>query len=106
MTLRGYRQDLVVSKFFSGSSPSLRSHVRDQILGGDNIPTLTATFSKVMHVSIRANVTTAPSIEQSAMASGRGTGRDRRRDFVGPGSFGGGCGTYGGRQTVGNMGLR
>ena len=81
--------------------------MRDQILGGDNIPTLTAAFSKVMHVSIRANVTTAPSIEQSAMASGRGTGRGRRRDFVeGPGSFRGGCGTYGGRQTVGNKGLR
>jgi len=32
-TLRGYRQDLVVSKFLSGLSPTLRSQVRGQILG-------------------------------------------------------------------------
>ena len=29
MTLRGYRQDLAVSKFLSGLSPTLRSQVRD-----------------------------------------------------------------------------
>ena len=32
-TLRGYRQDLVVSKFFSGLSPTLRSEVWGLILG-------------------------------------------------------------------------
>ena len=31
-TLRGYRQDLAVSKFLSGLSPTLRSHERGQIL--------------------------------------------------------------------------
>ena len=46
-TLREYRQDLTVSKFLSGLSPTLQSQVRGQILG-DNIPTLTATFSRVM----------------------------------------------------------
>ena len=49
--LREYHQDLVVSEFLSGLSPTLRSQVRGQILGGDNIPTLTATFSRVMQVS-------------------------------------------------------
>ena len=42
---------------------------------GDNIPTLTATFSSVMHVSIGPDATTAPSIEQFAVVSGRGRGR-------------------------------
>jgi len=37
-TLRGYRQDLAVSKFLSGLSLTLRSQLRGQILGGDNIP--------------------------------------------------------------------
>ena len=49
-TLRGYRQDLAVSKFLSGLSPTLRSQMRGRILGGDSIPALTATFSRVMRV--------------------------------------------------------
>jgi len=56
-------------------SPSLRSQVRGQILGGDNIPTLTATFSRIMRISTGVDVTTF--IEQSAMASRRGRGRGR-----------------------------
>ena len=40
----GYRQDLVISKFLSGLSPLLRSQVQGQILKGDNIPMLIATF--------------------------------------------------------------
>jgi len=100
-TLRGYRQDLVVLKFLSGLSPSLRSQVRDQILGRDNIPTLTVTFFRVGCVSTGAAVTTAPSIEQSAMASTREKGRGRERDFMGgSGSFGGGRGFSGARVTV------
>jgi len=47
-TLRGYHQDLTMSKFLSGLSPTLRSQVRGHILGGDSIPTLTATFLRVM----------------------------------------------------------
>ena len=47
-TLRGYYQDLAVLKFISGLSPTLRSQVRGQILGGDSILTLTVTFSRVM----------------------------------------------------------
>ena len=50
-TLKGYRQDLTVSKFLSGLSLTLRSPVRGQILG-DNIPTLNVTFSRVMRVSL------------------------------------------------------
>ena len=46
-TMRGYRQDLLVSKFLFGLSPSLRSQMRGQILGGDNIPTLTVTFPEL-----------------------------------------------------------
>ena len=42
-TLRGYRQDLAMSKFLSGLR-LLRSHVRSQIVRGDNILTLTATL--------------------------------------------------------------
>ena len=93
-TLRGYRQDLAMSKFLSGLSQSFRSQVRGQILERDNIPILTATFSKFMRVSTGVDVTIAPSIEQFVMASGRGRGcgRDRGRDFVGiRDSFGGGC---------------
>ena len=32
-TLRGYHQDLIVLKFLSGLTPTLRSQVRGQILG-------------------------------------------------------------------------
>ena len=77
--------------------------MQGQILGGDNISTLTFTFSRIMRVSTGADVTTAPSIEQSVMASGRGRGRgrDRGRDFVGgDGSFGGGCGSSGTKLTI------
>ena len=44
-----------------------------------------------MHVSTGADVSTASSIEQSAMASGRDRGRGHGRDFVG------GCGSFEGR---------
>jgi len=57
-----------------------------------------------MCVSTEADVTTAPSIEQSAMASecgrGRGSGHGcgRGYNFIeGRGSFRGGHGSYGGR---------
>ena len=84
-TLRGYRQDLAVSKFLSGLSSSLRSQVRGQILRGDSILTSTATFLRVMRVSTRADVFSAPSIEQSAIVSGRGRSRGRGHDFGGRG---------------------
>ena len=74
VTLWRYRQDLAVSKFLSGLSLTLRFLVRDQILGGDSIPTLNATFSRVMRVSTGADVCSASSIEQSAIVSGRGRG--------------------------------
>ena len=60
-----------------------------------------------MRVSIGADVTTALSIEQSAMASGRGRGHchDRERDYIrGRGLFGGGCGFSGARLTVSDKG--
>ena len=59
--------------------------MRGQILGGDNIHMLIAIFSKVMRVSTRADVSSASSIEQSAMYSrrGRGGGRGRGREFGG-----------------------
>jgi len=47
VTLRGYHQDLAVSKFLSGLSTTLRSRMRGPIIG-DSIPTLTTTFSRVM----------------------------------------------------------
>jgi len=85
----------VVSKFLSGLSPTLRSQVRGQILG-DSIFTLTATFSRVMRVSLELIVFSAPSIEQSVMISGCGRGRGRGRDFRGRGRgfVGGGRGSY------------
>ena len=88
----GDSQNLAVSKFLPGLSLTLRSQVQGQILG-DSILTLTATFSKVMRVSTRANVFSAPSIEQSAIVFGRG----RDRDFGGRGCWfvGGGRGSYG-----------
>jgi len=98
-TLRGYHQDLTVLKFLSGLSPTLRSQVRGQILGGDSIPMLIATFSRVMRVPTGADIFSAPSIEQSTMISGRDRGRGRGRDFGGRGrgSIGGRRGSYGGR---------
>jgi len=68
-TLRRYRQDLAISKFLFGLSPTLRSQTRGQILGGDSIPALTVTFSRVMRVSTKSEVLSAPSIEQCAMIS-------------------------------------
>jgi len=90
-TLRGYRQDLVLLKFLSGLSPILQSHVRGQILGGDSILMLTATFSRVMRVSTGSDVSSALSIEQSVMISrhGRGRARDFKRSIRGLGSCGG-----------------
>ena len=44
-TLRGYRRDLTVSKFLSVLSPTFRSQICGQILGGDSILMLTVTFS-------------------------------------------------------------
>jgi len=60
-----------------------------------------------MRVSTGAGVTTAPSIQQSAMTSGRGRGRGRGRwhDFVGGhGLFGGGRRSSGARLTVSDKG--
>ena len=63
--------------------------MRGQILGGDSIPTLTVTFSRVMRVSTRAGVSFVLSMDQSAIYSGRGRGHGRGRDFGrGHGSFG------------------
>jgi len=46
---------------------------------------LTVTFSRVMRVSTGSEVSSAPSIEQSAMILGRSRvhGRGRGRDFAG-----------------------
>jgi len=73
---------------------------------GDSILTLIATFFRVMHVSTGANMSHAPSIEQSVMVSGRDRGRGRGHgcDFGGRGSFGGDHGSYAGRQAVGDKG--
>ena len=75
--------------------------MRGQILGGDIIFTLTVTFYRVMRVSTGADISSAPTIEQSVKVSGRGRGqgRDFGRARV-RGSFGGGRGSYGGRHGV------
>ena len=95
-TLRGYRQDLAMSKFLSGLSPTLKSQLRGHILRGDSIPTLTITFSRVMCVSTGANVSSASSIDQSFMYSRRGRGRDHGRGQ----DFGGGRGLFGAGRNV------
>ena len=76
-----------MSKFLSDLSATLRSQVRGQILGGDSIPTLTVTFSRVMRVSLGAgvDVSSAPFIEQYAMVSGYDRGCGRGRNFGGRG---------------------
>jgi len=96
-----------VSKFLSGLSPTLRSQVRGQILGGDSIPMLTATFSRVMRVSIRADVSCVSSIDQSVMYSRRGRGRVRGcgHDLKGGcDSFGAGDGVLFGRLNASDKG--
>ena len=50
--------------------------MRGQILRGDDILTLTVTFSRVMCVSTVADVSPALSVEQSAMIFRRGRGHD------------------------------
>jgi len=78
--------------------------MRGQTLGGDSIPTSTATFSRVMRVSIGADVFSAPCIELSAMIRVRGHGRDfrgRERGFVGSGR-----GSYGDKHSASEKGLR
>jgi len=59
--------------------------VRGQILGGYSISTLTSTFSRVMRVSAGSEVSSAPSIEESVIISGRGRVRGRNCDFGGRG---------------------
>ena len=72
--------------------------MRGQILGGDNILMLTATFSRVMRISTGADISYASSIDQSAMYSGRGRGGGRGRDSGGGyGLFGAGRNFSGGR---------
>ena len=107
-TLRGCRQNLAVAKFLSGLSSTLRSWVWGQILGGDSIPTLTATFSRVMRVSTGADIFFAPFIEQSAMVSRCGRNRGCGRNFGGRGrgSVGGGRSFYEGRQSASEKGPR
>ena len=51
--------------------------MRGQILGGDSILTLTVTFSRIMRVSTGTDVSSAPSIKQSAMIFERDRGRGR-----------------------------
>jgi len=81
--------------------------VRGQILGGDSIPTLTATFSRVMQVSTGANVSSASSMDLSAMYSGRGRGRGRRCHFGGGrGSFDAGRNVPGRRLNASDKGSR
>jgi len=95
-TLRGQRQDFTVSKFMSGLSLSLRSQVPGHILGGDSIPTLTVTFSRVMCVSTGTDVLPVAFIEQFVMTTGRGRGRGREHDH----EFGGGRSSFeGGRSS-------
>ena len=60
--------------------PSIQ--VRGPILGGDNIPTLTVTFSRVMRVSTGVDVTTAPSVVQSLVTFECGRGRGRGIDLI------------------------
>ena len=83
VTLRGYHQDLAVSKFLFVLSPTLRSQVRGHILREDSIPTLTATFFRVMCVFTEADVSSSSSIGHSAIYSGRGKGQGRGRDYGG-----------------------
>jgi len=61
-----------------------------------------------MRVFTGADVSSTPSIEQSAMVSGRGCGRDRGHDFGGRGRgfIGSGRGLYEGRQSASEKGLR
>ena len=80
--------------------------MRGQILRGDSILTLTTNFSRVMRVSTDADVFPAPSVEHSVMISRRGRGRSRGHDFGGHGSFEGGRGSYGGRQSGRDKGPR
>ena len=82
--------------------------MQSQILGGDSISTLTATLSIVMHVSTGADVSSASSIDQSAMYSGRGRGRGHGggATFRGGGSFGARDNVPGGQLNLSDKGPR
>ena len=69
---------------------------------------LTITFSRVIRVSTGSDVSSAPSIEQSAMIPERGRDRGLGHDLGGRGHefVGDGCGSYGGRQSVSEKGSK
>ena len=79
--------------------------MRGHILREDNIPTLTATFFRVMHVFTEVDVSSSSSIGHSAIYSGRGRGRGRGRDYGGGrGLVGTGRSFPGGRQSAPDKG--
>ena len=53
--LQRYCDELVVVKFLSRQNTSLGNQVRGQILGGDTVPSLFTTLSRVHRVFIEGN---------------------------------------------------
>ena len=83
MALRGYHQDLKVSKFLSGLNATLRSQVSEQMLRGRQYSHIDCHLLGVKRLSTEADVFSAPSIEQFVMISGPAEGRGHVRYFGG-----------------------
>lgn len=54
-----YRQDLINSKFVSDLDSPLPTLVQGQIIAGESVPSLTATYSKVLYVPIESTTSVA-----------------------------------------------
>jgi len=87
--LKRYCEGQAMSKFLSGLDPSLVTHIRSHILDGNNVPSLSTAYSKVLHVSTGFKPTAGhiSHIEHSAMIArhDRGRGRGHEHDSRGCG---------------------
>jgi len=89
--LKMYCEDLAVLKILYGLDPSLVTQVCGQILGGDNMPSLSTAYSRILQVSIgfEPTATSISHTEHSAMTAirDRGRGQGCRRDSGGRRGF-------------------
>ena len=65
--LKGYHDDLGVAKFLCGLDLSLVAQICGQILGGDNVPSLSFSYSRVylcqLHLGLLYSVLFSPSTQ-------------------------------------------
>ncbi|XP_056159617.1 uncharacterized protein LOC115679796 [Syzygium oleosum] len=92
-TMQEQREQLAVMGFLGALGPEFDA-VRSQILGGNNVPSLTETFSRVLRVSRESSKDISPTGDSSALAvqGNRGGGQGRGGGRSGRGFNSGGSG--------------